>query len=140
MNCLLKSIKRRIKPTPSIRSPWKIQVKSNLHSTLFWEFYRAVKNWSSEFGRTLHVEKKKNGFPKAYTITFFHKGTFEYHLSQGTGESVKKHLKKKLKGGAVGQVAVSEEKPVVLKHNISRAELTLNIFYEIINRYGNSCI
>ena len=89
ITCLLKSIKRRIKPNPTVRSPWQIQVKTNLHSSLFWEYYKAIKNWSSGFGRTLYVERKKNGFVKSYQITFHHKGTLEYHLGQGAGESVK---------------------------------------------------
>jgi len=40
--------------------------------------YQAIKNWSSEYGRTLSKEKNKRGIIKQYSISFHHKGTLKY--------------------------------------------------------------
>lgn len=140
LDYLLRSVYRRIKANPSVRSPWKINSKSKIHISLFSEFFKAVKNWSSEFGRTLNTEKKKNGTIKSLSITFTHKGTLQFHLSQATGKSVKAYLKKTLKGGSHGRVIITAEKPFIMNYSVARGELSVSASYEIINRYGNVCM
>ena len=43
---ILKSLNRRIS-SRSLKSGGKIVVRGKVHKLVFWEYYRAIKNWST---------------------------------------------------------------------------------------------
>lgn len=136
---LLKSVKRKISPRQSIRNPWKIIVKMKIYHSIYYEFFRAVRDWSSEFGRSISIERGANGLLKTQTISFTHKGTFVYHISRVVGERFKVNdfLKKSVTGGGFGKLLFSSANPVVFIFNVQKNELVVSGTYQLVNRYGN---
>ena len=134
----LKSVHRKISQR-SLRKAGKISVRSKLHKLVFWEFYRAIKNWSSEFGRTLSVSKNRQGFVKQYKIVFHHKGTLKFHLGKLVPGDLDKYLVKKFAAGSRGVVEVNETTPFHITFNTNRNEMIFDCKFNTINRYGNVC-
>ena len=139
---LLKSIKRRLSSRASVRNPWKVVVKHHIHRSIFIEFYRAIRDFKSEFGRTISktFDRKKN--LKQIVIQFNHIGPLKYHLLQAVDDSivVTNYIKKSIVGGGSAKIVVSAEKPFTFKYDLNKNSLTVNGVYEVVNRYGNICM
>jgi len=135
----LKSVHRRISQRKGLRRGGKIFVRSKIHVSVFLEFYRAIKNWTSEYGRTLSKEKNKRGIVKEYSISFHHKGTLKYHFKQIIKGDIKNYLTKSFTAGSRGVVQIESSTPFVIRFNPNRNEMTMSCNFITINRYGNIC-
>ena len=88
---LLKSVKRRLTLRETIRNNRKVVVTVDLHRVVYLKFYKAVRDWSSEFGRSIHLNKKRNGEINTITISFHQKGSFCYHIGKIIEHSPKEY-------------------------------------------------
>ena len=92
----------------------------NQFQKTFYEWYTAIDDHSTEFGRVL--EKRKNKYKKtvSYIIEFKYLGTFKYHFGEIIGqdkiilEKVRATIKEKI------QVACSYERPITVSDDISK--------------------
>ena len=138
---LLKSLKRRISSKVSIRNPRTILITLHIHQSLYYAWYRAVRDSVPSFGRTVSTTKRKGKIVEE-RITFTHPGVFKYHIGQVLPSNIKveNYTKKTLTGSSKGNLKISEESPLVFTYNRSRGKLSVSGKYEITNRYGNICI
>ena len=93
---LLKKVKRRLSTRETIRNYRKVNISVDIHKLMYFKFYKAVRDWSSSFGRKINVEKSKKGEIKLITITFTHKGALQLHLSKITDHPDIKHFSQKI--------------------------------------------
>lgn len=137
----LKLVNRRITRRRTIRNSGKIIVKTHLHESLFVEFFKAVKNWRNDFGRTLSTVKDKKNLVKELKISFIHEGALKFHLGKVSDrDDVSSYLSKKFGAGAKGVIKITEANPFEIKYIPRRKELVVTCFYDVINRYSNICI
>ena len=125
---VLDSVFRRLTTKEKFKDPWEIKVKLSVHSKVFIEFYKAVRDHCTDFGRTTAVIRDKKGNIKSYEVNFHHLQSFIRHLNLIFDDTKR-----------VENVVCHEEKPINISYNIAKSEMTLSMTYEVINRYGNKC-
>lgn len=135
---LLKSIHRKLTTKETIRNNRCAIATVTIHKIVFLKFYKAIRDWGIDYGRSIKLERKKNSEIKKITIEFTHKGTFEHHFKKIIDVSVKKYLKKVVKDNTIG-VKISEDSKAVLVFDLSKNKLTLSVPFIVKNMYGNIC-
>ena len=138
---VLESIFRRLTTKEKFKDPWEIKVKLSVHSKVFIEFYKAVRDHCTDFGRTTAVIRDKKGNIKLYEVNFHHLQSFIRHLNLIFDDTkrVEEYLQRSWDSGSHANVVCHEEKPINISYNIAKSEMTLSMTYEVINRYGNKC-
>ena len=139
---LLKSLKRRITSKVSIRNPRKIIISLSIHQSLYYAWFRAVRDSVPAFGRTITINKNKNNKIVEKIIKFKHPGVFKYHIGQTfpTDICIDNYIKKTLPGLSKGTLEISEESPLIFSYNRNRGKLTVSGKFRVVNRYGHQCL
>ena len=82
------SVSRKLTLKQKFRNPWEISICSLIHRDIFFQAYRAIRDFHIEYGRTVQVTKDKKGDIKLIRIIFTHFGALKYHLHQLSGEKL----------------------------------------------------
>ena len=139
---LLKSLKRRITSKVSIRNPRKILISLPIHQSVYYAWFRAVRDSQPSFGRILTTNKNKRKNIVEERIEFKHRGVFKYHIGQtlSSNINIESFMKKKLPGLSKGSLEISEENPLVFSYSRTRGKLVVSGKFRVVNRYGNPCL
>jgi len=138
---IAKSIKRKITLKRKFTDPFTCTVSRDIHKTIFYQAFIAVRDYETKFGTQTAVSRNKKNIVTGYSITFEHFGAFKFHLSKLCNQSkqeVANLLSKSFSCGSKGKVIVTNEKPAVITYNCTRNSLTLKCHYETVNVYGNT--
>ena len=134
---IAKEIKRKISSRITIRNPWQILISHKIHKDLFFEWYRAVRDYIPSLGVTTSVKRNKRNILTSITITFVRRGTFKFHFNQAlSGNSITNYLTKSI-GTCTGNVIVLQDKPVTIIYNMVKGNMKIVLNYQVTNRYGN---
>ena len=95
VNGLLTKIHRRLSVRQTLSNPWGIKVFIHLHESIFFPWWKAIRDHSTEFGREIIVERdRRSRRVKKIEIKFQHFGTLSFHISKILKEDAKRYLKK----------------------------------------------
>ena len=139
VNRLIVSVYRKLTFRQKYKDPWAVVASEPIPKDIFYEWYKAIEDHSTEFGRTLEKRKNKHKKTVSYIIQFTHFGTFKYHFGEIIGkdkiilEKVKATTKEKI------QVVCSNERPITVSYDISKGVVTIKLKYNLFNRYGQLC-
>ena len=134
---IFKMVKKRLSIKQTLRNPWKAVIRYNLHNRLFTEWFRAVRDHSTAYGREISVKRDhKKNVNKSIDIKFTHLGTLKFMTARALWEiDVEKFFEKKV-GNCMAKVVVSEDKPFTLQFQCNKNVLIVSCSYEVTNRYG----
>lgn len=140
---VIKLVYKKITQKENFRNPWEIILKREIFSQLYIQFYRAIKDFRTSFGRTVTVDRDSKNKIKSIKIVFTNLSALKLHLKELTNLSkadISKYFARSWKNGNTAKVVVSEEKPVVFIFKISTNSLVINMSYELKNKYGTVCV
>ena len=137
---ILKTVSRRITQRKKFKNPWTVLVSVDIHSSVYLEFYHAVKDYKIEFGRKVVVTRDKKNLIKEVKISFTHRGTLKFHLQQICNCEQILPFEKKWSNGNSAKIIVSEEKPAIFTFLKNKHKLTFSLHYKVLNKYGTVCI
>jgi len=128
----VKNINRRIRTTPTARSPWTVEFKRDLPEQVFNHIRDAVRKGASTYG--VHVEDSVIKFTeKKRLVRDFSK------LSSLVQSEISNQLKKSFGGkkkNFKAEVLVSEDKPFVIRFDYKRMKVTVACNYGCWNEFG----
>ena len=144
---ILEGIYRRLVTKEKFKDPWEIRVKLSVHRSVFLEFYKAVRDHVTSYGRTTTSTKGKAGKIKTYQIEFEKLASFVRHVSlifqhaESEGQiKVNGYLKRTWdSSGSTATVICSADKPIKVQYSTVKSKLTVQIKYEVTNKYGETC-
>lgn len=137
---ILTSVRRKITLRQKYRDPFTITVTSLVHPDIFYQAFRAVRDFKTKIGFKADCERTAKGKPKLYVLTFDQLGVFKFHLCKlSNSKSVSHFLKKEFVRGEKGTIEVSSEKPAVISYKVSTGTLTLQCSYICKNSFGYIC-
>ena len=134
---ILASLYRKISFHQKYRNPWVIEVTEYISSEVYYQFFRAVRDYKISYGVVAKVTKDSKGFSKEYILEFNHLGAFRFHLKEVANESVDNYFKKSNSIGNNGSIIVSDEKKAVFKYKVGTGTLNIQLHYTVTNKYGN---
>ena len=122
-------------------------MKLSVHRSVFLDFYKAVRDHVTSYGRTTTSTKDKAGKIKTYQIEFDKLASFVRHVSlifqhaEAEGQiKVKEYYKRTWdSSGLTATVICSTKKPIRVQYNTVKSELTVQMKYEVTNKYGETC-
>ena len=79
---LLKKVKARLSPRLTIHHPWEVYIKHDIHHSIFYAWFRAVRDYCTEFGRNIQTT------PTEHIIEFTDIRSLKLHLSKGLDNSI----------------------------------------------------
>ena len=128
---IIDTIHRRLTEKENYKNPWQLEVERNIHNQLFLPYYKSLKNFSTEHGRTIEVTRYKTKLAplKEIKIVFHHFGSFVFHLSQASTKSkgeIKSLFVRKWKTGNETNIIVNESKPVTLVYKVKSHYLKMH--------------
>lgn len=137
----LSSIRRKLIFKQKFKNPWMVEISENIHFSIYYQFYRAVRDHSSAYGRVVETIKNKKGVTTQLVIAFSHLGTLKYHLSKVSKiKNVAYYFSKThAVNGCKAKVEVSAENPVTFIYTKSKHCLVITAHYTIHNKYGSVC-
>lgn len=139
IDLLLRKTKRQLTTRNKIRNNRRVVTSINIHKLIFLKYYEAIRDFHTEFGRTIKLEKKnKKKEIKKIIIAFTHKGSLTLHLNQVSTIDVKDYLKKKI-GSCDAGIVVTNNKLATLSFDMSKNRLDFTASYKVTNKYGNIC-
>ena len=138
---LLECVHRRLSFRQKFKNPWLIEATERLNCKIFYEWFKAIEDYSIAFGRETEIRRDKSRLRnvKEYKVVFTHLGTFKFHISQIIGKDNLDLVKVNKTTGANVKIVVSSEKPAVLVYNVKKGHVTLCVNYELYNRYDVLC-
>ena len=140
---ILESVHRRLVTKETFKTPWQIIIKVNVHQKTFIEFYKAIRDYFTDFGKRTAAIQDKRGKFKSYEVTFEKLPVFIRHMSllfEGGDEvDVKDYLKRAWDSGSIAKVVCNSEKPIIVTYNKAKSEMTLFMSYEVTNGYCVKC-
>ena len=137
---IIESVHRQITFKKTFENPWCSQAAENIHFGVFYDWFKAIKDFHIHFGRTTEIKRNKKKKPMEYSINFTHFGCLKFHTEKIIGkDKLSKYFQKENKSGARAKVVINEEKPAIMSYKLSTGSLTLSISYEVENRYGMVC-
>lgn len=143
MASITSGIKRKLSFRQKIKNPWKIEVIEVIHRDVFIVWFKLIRDFKIQYGRTINVVRdKKTNIGKVYTITFTHFGALRYHMSE-IGQNIKikqDNFSRKNTIGNTATVVVDTEHPATVTFNASKSTVTFDLHYQVINKYGNVCL
>lgn len=138
---VINSIHRKIIFRQKFRNPWCVEVVEFIHKDIYYQFFRAVRDYHITYGRTETLVCDKSGHPKEYNLKFTHFGAFSFHFEKATNKSVdiRKLFKKSNAIGNIAEIEISEEKPATVDYKIKTGAMTIKLHYSVKNKFGNVC-
>ena len=112
---------------------------------MFLEFYKAVRDHVTSYGRTTTSTKDKAGI-KTYQIELDKLASFVRHVSfifqhaESEGQiKVKEYLKRTWdSSGSTATVICSADKPIRVQYSTVKSELTVQMKYEVTSKYSET--
>ena len=92
----------------SLRNPWRVLVKHEIHNKLFYAWFRSVPDHIPQFGRVVESN------PKEFVVTFSRINSFIFHLSKaldGSNNGAKIFVKRII-GDCTVKLVASEDEPI----------------------------
>ena len=142
MKRLTSSIHRKLSFKQKFVDPWVINISEYISKEVYYEFFRAVRDYKISYGRTCEIVRSKKNEPKEYVITFVHYGCLRFHLSKviDANVDIDAVLSKSDAIGNKAKVIVDDaDKKAIMHYKISTGELKLKLHYEVKNKFGNIC-
>lgn len=138
---ILKSIKRRITIRQSFRNPFTIEFTEIIYKEVYYQAYRVIRDYPTQFGTETKTVKNKSGIVKSYEIKFTAIQALRFHLKQlsNIDDAAEQYLKKSFPHGEKGEVSVSEEQPALFFFKVSTNTLTVTMKFSIKNQHGTVC-
>lgn len=141
---ILDSINRKITEKQAFKNPWKVFVERSISRHLFLPFYKAIKNFHTETGRTIEVTRYKSRLSplKEIKITFIHIGTFVFYfgsVSTYGKEEIRKLFCRKWKSRNKTEAIAIEDNPIVVIYKVKAQMLKVIVPYKLTNQYGTVC-
>ena len=138
---IVNKVNRKLSFQQKFKNPWYIEVQESIHRDTFIHLFKAIRDYSIQYGRVIDVERDRNGVGKIYTITFTHFGALKFHLTKLTNNSVNivTLFSKKNKAGNSAVIFVSDKKPATMTYNVKKTMLTFTLSYNVENKYGTVC-
>ena len=91
---ILERLNRRITFKEKYKNPWIVEVGEHIHLSVFYEWFKAISDYKTEFGRTINIKRNSKNKPSNYTIVFNHVGCFKFHFTKIVGEKISNYLEK----------------------------------------------
>ena len=133
---IIESIKRKIILRPNYRDPHTVKISVVIFKQVFYQVYRAVRDYPIQFGISCETNKKGT-IVKGYVIKFSHIAALRFHLKQlSCVEEIDEYFQRKFKHGERAKLTVSEEDPAVFEYKVSTDTLNIRIKYCVVNKYG----
>ena len=139
----LKSILDKIYGRLSIRqilnNRWKVLVTQNIHSSIFYKFFCAIRDFNIKFDLSTSTRGNKKDKIKKLAVRFTDIRGAIYHLSKGLDnlkDSAKPYINKNVKICTI-KLKGSENEQIVMEYAYSKSKLTVSGAYEVMNCYGN---
>ena len=110
--------------------------------TYFLKVFCVIQDYHIEYGRDIEIEKDKEGYIKSITIKFWHLGALNFHLKEITNGNIDLDFifnKTWKQTGCKAKVTVSNDKPCVLCYKRSTELFTIQLSYDLFNKYGTVC-
>ena len=85
---ILESLNSRITFKEKFKNPQIIEVGKHIHFSVFYEWFKAISDNKTEFGRTVNIERNSKNKPSNYIIVFAHFGCFKFHLEKVVREKI----------------------------------------------------
>ena len=82
---LFKGVRRKIRRKGSVRNPWIICCDVRINRSVFYKWYRAIRDYSIQNFTSYTTTKQKNGVVKCYNVKINHFGSFLFHLGKAAG-------------------------------------------------------
>ena len=104
--------------------------------------FKAIRDYTVQFGTTIDIDKDRKGIATKYTITFNHLGAFKFHihkLSNIEKDKIVKQYFKKMSNNGVAEVSVTDNKVATIEYKCSTSTLKLKLSYTVKNNYGTIC-
>lgn len=138
---ICKSINKRLTFRQKYKNPWTIELFERVHRGVFIEAFKAIRDFTVEFGRTIAVTRDKKGVATKYIITFTHLGAFKHHLHKLSNLSKDNIavLFKKTSDKGTAEVTVTEDKQSVIVYDCRSSNLKVTLSYTVTNKYGAVC-
>lgn len=137
-----KSIKRKITLKRKFSDPFTCTVNRDLHKDIFYQVFRAIRDYKIQFGTLTEVTRNKKNIVTSYSIFFEHLGSFKYHISKLCKRDKKEiadlYFSKVFSCGSKANIVVTKEKPAVITFKCTRSILTSKCHYTTVNKYGNT--
>ena len=102
-----------------------VNTTETIHRELYYQAFRAVRDYHTPFGTSSKTIKDKKGTVKSYKLTF----TLTQSLSGK--DDVKDYLEKSFPHGEKGKIVVSVEEPAIFLSKTSNNSLTVTMKYEM---------
>ena len=133
---IIQSLKRKIILRPNFRDPHMIKISVVIFKKVFYQVYRAIRDYPTQFGISCEANKKGT-IVKGYVIKFTHIAALRFHLKQLSGvEEVDDYFQRKFQHGERAKLTVTEEEPAVFEYKVSTDTLNIRIKYSVVNKYG----
>ena len=138
---LLKKTKRQLTTRKKIRNNRHIASSIEIHKLVFLKYYKAIRDYKSEFGRSILLQKgsgRRRKEIKKIVIIFTHKGSLTLHLKKASTLKVSDFFQKKV-GNSNIELVVNNEQPAKLSYDMNKNRLDFSAAYKVTNKYGNIC-
>ena len=135
---VLTSLRRKITLRQKYRDPYTITVSTLVHPEVYYQAFRAVRDFDAKIGFTATTERTAKGKAKLHILKFDRLGVFKYHFKKLSDvKNIGYYCKKEFKRGETGTLEVSADKPAVVTYKISTGTLTLQCSYVCTNSFGH---
>lgn len=137
---VLTSLRRKITLRQKYRDPYTITVTTLIHPDIYYQAFRAVRDFETKIGFTAITERTGKGKAKLHIVKFDRLGVFKYHLQKLSNiKNISHYFKKDFKRSETETIEVSAEKPAVLSYKVSTGTLTFQCSYVCTNSFGHVC-
>ena len=138
---IIESVYRKITLKQKYKNPWSVEISGVIYSDIFIQIYRAIKDYSTAYGRNITTIRDKKGALVSIKIEFIHIGALKLHLKELTGGNIdiKEYFKRKWSNGCSAKIIATEAKPATLLFKLKTHKYTFNLNYTVKNKYGEIC-
>lgn len=135
-------INQKISFKQKYKNPWTIEVVEFIQKSIFYEFFRAVRDYKISFGRNISTIKDKKKNSTSFIIEFTHYGCMRYHFTQSTTftqDHIDKLFTKTNSIENKANIVINEEKPLLITYKIKTGMCSIKAHYMVKNKYGTVC-
>ena len=139
LKSILGKIYRRLFIRQTLNNHWKVVVTHNIHSSIYYKFFRAIRDFNMKFCLSTSTKRDKRDRIKTLTVRFTDIRSAIYRLSKeldDSKDSTKPYTNKKVKDCTI-KLKASKNEPNVMEYAYSRSKLTISGGFALKNCYGN---
>ena len=120
---ILEKIQRRLTVCQTLRNPWTVAVKHDIYNTIYYAWFRSVRDHNIAFGRTVQTT------PRMYSIRFTDIRSLIFHCSKGfdlSNNNAKKFVVRTIHECKV-ELIPAEDTPVIFSFDRRKNVLTITV-------------